>query len=158
MRRLRVHPRHPAGAPPHGCPLCPENLCKGAELGRLRALRGGGLGAGVDGTASPAGGGDRGGGGPIIMYAGDGENDLCPATVLRGGDVLLVRVGRGLERCLRRRGAGKAGLAAPAGHPALDAAAAPGLAGGLAPGVRVYAWEAASELAALVEALVEGDE
>ena len=137
--RLTIIPRHPETAPPHACPRCPANLCKGRELVGLRA----GLGRG----------------GPLV-YAGDGENDLCPALGLGPGDALLVRTGRGLERLLLERAAAagrgrKAGVGqGEHGHPALDAAGAPRLAGGLAPGVAVFGWDRPQQLAALIAALV----
>lgn len=37
--RMVVYPRHPWSKPPHGCPYCPANLCKGAELQQLRRER-----------------------------------------------------------------------------------------------------------------------
>jgi len=103
-----------------------------------------------------------------LIYAGDGENDLCPALGLGAGDALLLRRGRGLERLLGERaakkkksGGGASSRSLPSyGHPALDAAAAAGrgLAAGLAPGVAVLAWESAAQLAGLVAALAARDE
>ena len=139
--RLVVSPRHPPSAPPHACPLCPENLCKGRELAALR----------------------RRPRGRRVVYAGDGENDVCPALGLTAGDALLVRSGRGLERLLRERA--EAAAFAPrtparaddddvASSPLLTKHAAPALAPALAAGVSVYVWERRDELAALVGALL----
>jgi Putative Phosphatase len=80
--KLVVQPRHPASAAPHGCPLCPANLCKGAELRRLR-------------TAAPL---SAGGGWGRVVYAGDGANDICPALALGPRDVVLARAGEALAR------------------------------------------------------------
>jgi pyridoxal phosphate phosphatase PHOSPHO2 len=55
--RLRVRPYHDA-ATPHGCSLCPPNMCKGVILDQIRRD-----------NAS-----DR------ILYVGDGTGDYCPAT------------------------------------------------------------------------------
>ena len=63
---LRVKPYHAA---PPGCPLCPDNLCKGAVLekllmaGRYRRL----------------------------VYVGDGGNDFCPSCRTGPSDVILAR-------------------------------------------------------------------
>lgn len=79
--RLRIAPRHAATAPPHGCPLCPANLCKGAEV---RAL----------GLAAAAGGGGR-----LtalrVLYVGDGGGDVCGCLQLGAGDVVAARSGTG---------------------------------------------------------------
>nr|KAJ3422472.1 hypothetical protein HK105_007899 [Polyrhizophydium stewartii] len=63
--RLRItrHTTHP----PHGCPRCAANLCKGKELLEYVAARG------------PF---DR------IVYLGDGKNDFCPGTKLAPGRAL----------------------------------------------------------------------
>lgn len=65
--RLRVSPYH-SGAP-HGCPLCPSNLCKGAVLERVRT------------ALAP----DR------VVYVGDGGGDFCPVCDLGPGDAVLCR-------------------------------------------------------------------
>lgn len=65
--RLHIAPHH--YGEPHGCPLCPANLCKGAVLERVRAALG------------P----ER------IIYVGDGGGDFCPACDLGPGDSLLCR-------------------------------------------------------------------
>lgn len=66
--RLSITPHQPADAP-HGCDLCPPNLCKGAVLSRWLE------------AAAPR----------TCVYIGDGQGDFCPATRLRKGDVLLTR-------------------------------------------------------------------
>jgi len=65
--RLHVAPYHTAA--PHGCPLCPANLCKGSVLERLRA------------ELAP----ER------IIYVGDGGGDFCPACELGPRDAVLCR-------------------------------------------------------------------
>lgn len=66
--QLRVRAHQPPGAP-HGCELCPSNLCKGAVLDAWLA------------ALAPS----------RCVYVGDGSGDFCPATRLRAGDVLLAR-------------------------------------------------------------------
>ncbi|CAE7032272.1 unnamed protein product [Symbiodinium sp. CCMP2456] len=56
---LHVRPFHEG--PPHGCPLCPDNLCKGLVLRRLLA------------DYRPQ----------RVLYVGDGGGDFCPACELR---------------------------------------------------------------------------
>ena len=80
-QRCVVEPRH--GGAPHGCPLCPSNLCKGRELAALRA-------------AAP---------GQRVIYAGDGANDLCPSLSLGPDDVVLARAG--MPRARRVVGQGR---------------------------------------------------
>lgn len=65
---LHVRPYHEG--PPHECPLCPSNLCKGGVLERIRS----GL--------SPQ---------TQIIYVGDGGGDFCPACELHAGDAVLCR-------------------------------------------------------------------
>ncbi len=74
VHRLVIAPLHPSHLPPHGCPLCPANLCKGAELRRLREES---VAVGLPYKR--------------IVYCGDGANDLCPALALGEQDVLLAR-------------------------------------------------------------------
>lgn len=78
--RLAVFPRHPWDKPPHGCPYCPANLCKGAELSALRA-------------AFP---------GSPVVYCGDGANDYCPSLRLGDGDAVLARKGFALDRLIQQ--------------------------------------------------------
>eukprot|EP00514_Thraustochytrium_sp_LLF1b_P010718 CAMPEP_0184558580 /NCGR_PEP_ID=MMETSP0199_2-20130426/45837_1 /TAXON_ID=1112570 /ORGANISM="Thraustochytrium sp., Strain LLF1b" /LENGTH=201 /DNA_ID=CAMNT_0026955819 /DNA_START=68 /DNA_END=669 /DNA_ORIENTATION=+ len=66
---LRVKPYH-QGPKPHGCELCPPNLCKGLVLqDHIQVLK-------------PN---------KRVVYVGDGSGDFCPATRLRHDDILLVR-------------------------------------------------------------------
>jgi 2,3-diketo-5-methylthio-1-phosphopentane phosphatase len=58
--RLRVRPFHALEQPPHGCALCPTNMCKGRILDAIRAE------TDYD----------------IVLYVGDGGGDFCPATRL----------------------------------------------------------------------------
>jgi pyridoxal phosphate phosphatase PHOSPHO2 len=66
--RLVVTPHHTAPAP-HGCLLCPPNLCKGSVLEALR-------------LQWPE---------ARIIYVGDGGGDYCPATRLAAADLVLAR-------------------------------------------------------------------
>jgi hypothetical protein len=62
--RLVIQPRHPESSAPHSCPMCPANLCKGAELRRLRF----GASSSSHGTQQLCSGSYG-----RIVYAGDGE-------------------------------------------------------------------------------------
>ena len=84
--RLCITPHHQP--PPHGCPNCPPNLCKGRVLARWLSE--------VE-SSSP---------GFRCLYVGDGSGDVCVAMVLRSQDVLLARRAPHdalLAACLRRR-------------------------------------------------------
>jgi hypothetical protein len=65
--RLVIQPRHPENSVPHNCPMCPSNLCKGAELRRMRF-----------GASSASHGAQQlcSGSYGRIVYAGDGECGL----------------------------------------------------------------------------------
>ncbi|TMW65809.1 hypothetical protein Poli38472_003574 [Pythium oligandrum] len=67
--RLRVRPYHPLEAEPHGCPLCPKNMCKGRILDRIHRAKAY----------------DR------VIYIGDGPGDFCAALRLTSDDVVLAR-------------------------------------------------------------------
>lgn len=77
--RLHVLPYHDFDSqPPHGCPNCPPNMCKGAILkDELSALE-------YD----------------QILYVGDGGGDYCAGAALRETDTLLVRKDFALEKKL----------------------------------------------------------
>ncbi|GFR46786.1 hypothetical protein Agub_g8417 [Astrephomene gubernaculifera] len=60
----------------HGCPRCPDNMCKGLEVQRLKHAN----------TFAH------------IVYCGDGANDVCAALSLGPQDVLLARSGHALAR------------------------------------------------------------
>jgi pyridoxal phosphate phosphatase PHOSPHO2 len=79
---LRVSAYHSATerGGPHGCPLCPVNLCKGAVLTRELQL----------GVTDPR----------RILYVGDGGGDFCPVRLLRAGDLALVRKDASVESAL----------------------------------------------------------
>lgn len=180
--RLVVEPRHDAfELGPHGCGLCPTNLCKGLELRRL-LVGGEGGGSGEESrspsaearrrvgvSSSPSSSGSRPSSSRrhrrTVLYAGDGENDLCPALCLKRGDSLLVRRGRGLERLLRER-AEAASMAETQRqrrsssslfqqqHPSLARAFDASLSSALAEGALAFVWDSVEELRALVEALL----
>ncbi|CAO2176822.1 unnamed protein product [Urochloa humidicola] len=38
--RLRISPFHDAASAPHGCSLCPENMCKGKIIEKIQAIAG----------------------------------------------------------------------------------------------------------------------
>jgi len=78
QERLRVSPFHPADAPPHNCPHCPENMCKRIILNeRVLGERSSSL-PNCDNQ-------------PIVVYIGDGGGDYCPIMSLEKFDYALVR-------------------------------------------------------------------
>ena len=74
---LRVAPYQPRDRP-HGCPRCPENLCKGAVLDQWRA------------ELRPR----------RVVYVGDGSGDFCPCLRLRASDTVCARSGYPLAKKL----------------------------------------------------------
>lgn len=84
--KLHISRYHPRDAPPHGCALCPVNMCKGAIVrARLAA------------AASPR---------PRVLYIGDGSGDVCPCLVLAQGDTVCARAGYPLAEALASRAEG----------------------------------------------------
>ncbi|KAL8040331.1 hypothetical protein ABFX02_10G090500 [Erythranthe guttata] len=69
-RRLRISPFSPS---PHGCDLCPPNLCKGRVLDRIQA------------STIESGRKRR------LIYVGDGMNDFCPTLKLVERDCVMPR-------------------------------------------------------------------
>ena len=65
--------------PPHDCPHCPINLCKGSVLEEL--------------SLPPT---------TKVFYVGDGHGDLCPALRLKEGDIVLARKNFGLMKSLEK--------------------------------------------------------
>jgi pyridoxal phosphate phosphatase PHOSPHO2 len=70
---LHIGP-HQSDLEPHGCTLCPSNLCKGGVLRRLQEEQPWGR----DQCAS-------------FIYVGDGGGDFCPIQDLASGDLALAR-------------------------------------------------------------------
>ncbi|XP_021907803.1 thiamine phosphate phosphatase-like protein isoform X2 [Carica papaya] len=70
--RLMVFPYHDPTLPPHGCNLCPSNLCKGLVLDRIRA-------SAPDNRTQK------------FIYLGDGGGDYCPTLKLQDGDYVMPR-------------------------------------------------------------------
>lgn len=71
--RLHIAPFHPICEAPHGCPLCPPNMCKGKIIDEIQAHM--------------AHARKR------IIYIGDGCGDYCPSLRLHGSDCILPREG-----------------------------------------------------------------
>ncbi|KAA8541704.1 hypothetical protein F0562_022856 [Nyssa sinensis] len=70
--RLRISPYHDFHSSPHGCPLCPPNMCKGLILERIQAS------VSMEGKKK-------------FIYLGDGSGDFCPSLKLKEGDYLMPR-------------------------------------------------------------------
>ncbi|XP_062156238.1 inorganic pyrophosphatase 1-like [Alnus glutinosa] len=70
--RLRIFPYHDFHKSPHGCSLCPPNMCKGLIIERIQA--------------SLAEEGKK-----KFIYLGDGSGDYCPSLKLRDGDYVMPR-------------------------------------------------------------------
>ncbi|KAI4386967.1 hypothetical protein MLD38_004839 [Melastoma candidum] len=70
--RLRILPYHDSTIRPHGCGLCPPNMCKGSILERIRA------------TTSAD---DK----KRFIYLGDGAGDYCPTLRVRESDFAMPR-------------------------------------------------------------------
>ena len=107
--RLRIRTHQPLESP-HGCPLCPTNLCKGAVMQSwLDEMRR-----------------DRDAPGDVrVGYVGDGGGDFCPCTRMGTGDMVFARrtPHDGLLRacCKARRRGGSEGGANPKGDAAVVA-------------------------------------
>ncbi|XP_030637950.1 pyridoxal phosphate phosphatase PHOSPHO2 [Chanos chanos] len=69
----------------HDCKQCPVNLCKRKVLGDFLESQ---AEAGVHYRKT--------------FYVGDGGNDLCPAHILKDGDVVMPRKGYTLEKLLSK--------------------------------------------------------
>ncbi|KAF8396474.1 hypothetical protein HHK36_018097 [Tetracentron sinense] len=70
--KLRILPYHDSTSTPHGCSLCPSNMCKGLVIERIQAS------ASVEGKKR-------------IIYLGDGRGDFCPSLKLWEGDYMMPR-------------------------------------------------------------------
>ncbi|XP_029000520.1 pyridoxal phosphate phosphatase PHOSPHO2 [Betta splendens] len=75
---MEVQPYHS-----HDCSRCPVNLCKRKVLELFLSEKSNG---GVDYER--------------VFYVGDGGNDLCPTSCLRGQDVVMPRKGYTLEKMI----------------------------------------------------------
>lgn len=67
--RLRIFPHHSS---PHGCSLCPPNLCKGLVIEQIRAS--------ISEKEKTR-----------MIYLGDGRGDFCPSLKLGEGDHVMPR-------------------------------------------------------------------
>ncbi|KAK6941408.1 Phosphatase PHOSPHO-type [Dillenia turbinata] len=70
--RLRIFPYHDYATSPHGCSLCPTNMCKGLIIEQIRAFA----------CASRK---------KRFIYLGDGRGDYCPSLKLEEGDHVMPR-------------------------------------------------------------------
>ncbi|KAF9614023.1 hypothetical protein IFM89_014823 [Coptis chinensis] len=70
--KLRIFPHHDFISSPHGCDLCPPNMCKGVVIERIRAS------AFTEGKKR-------------FFYLGDGKGDFCPSLKLGEKDLVLPR-------------------------------------------------------------------
>ncbi|XP_076959003.1 thiamine phosphate phosphatase-like protein [Bidens hawaiensis] len=71
--RLRIFPYHGSTEPPHGCDLCPPNLCKGFVLNKLQES--------ISQDTKKR----------VIIYIGDGGGDFCPTLKLKKHDHVMPR-------------------------------------------------------------------
>ncbi|XP_028756275.1 inorganic pyrophosphatase 2-like [Neltuma alba] len=71
--RLRVLPYHDFTKSPHGCPLCPPNMCKGKIIEKIQE------------RIREEGKKKR------MIYVGDGSGDYCPSMKLRESDFVMPR-------------------------------------------------------------------
>lgn len=71
--RLRIFPYHGSAMAPHGCNLCPPNLCKGSVLNRMQDS------------------GSENGKKRVVIYIGDGGGDFCPTLKLGEEDHVMPR-------------------------------------------------------------------
>ncbi|XAR49954.1 Inorganic diphosphatase [Bertholletia excelsa] len=69
--RLRIFPCHDFHSSPHGCDLCPPNMCKGRIIAKLQSS------SSLEGKK--------------MIYLGDGSGDFCPSLKLREGDIVMPR-------------------------------------------------------------------
>ncbi|CAM0881596.1 unnamed protein product [Alopecurus aequalis] len=69
--RLTISPFHDPTSEPHGCSLCPENMCKGKIIERIQA---------TDSAKNKH-----------FIYIGDGKGDYCPSLKLREGDYVMPK-------------------------------------------------------------------
>ncbi|KAL6974692.1 3'(2'),5'-bisphosphate nucleotidase [Sarracenia purpurea var. burkii] len=72
--QLRIFPYHDSLSSPHGCNLCPPNLCKGLVIEEIQA-------------SNSEMGKKR------MIYLGDGRGDFCPSLKLGEGDHVMPRKG-----------------------------------------------------------------
>ncbi|MFQ6638429.1 hypothetical protein Gotur_016848 [Gossypium turneri] len=79
--RLRIFPYHDSTLSPHGCSLCPSNLCKGQVLNNIQA-------------SAPES--ER----QNFIYLGDGSGDYCPTLKLGDKDYVMPRKNYPLWNCI----------------------------------------------------------
>ncbi|KAG4945109.1 hypothetical protein AAZX31_15G022400 [Glycine max] len=70
--RLRILPYHDFNNSPHGCTLCPPNMCKGEIIEKIQ-----------DSISS----GEK----KRVIYLGDGSGDYCPSLRLKDKDFVMPR-------------------------------------------------------------------
>nr|XP_043628052.1 thiamine phosphate phosphatase-like protein [Erigeron canadensis] len=80
--RLRIFPYHGSAVLPHGCDLCPPNLCKGFVLNQFQELN-------LKDVQKQ-----------VIIYIGDGGGDYCPTLKLGEDDHVLPRKNFPLHRLI----------------------------------------------------------
>ncbi|KAL0341924.1 UNVERIFIED_CONTAM: Inorganic pyrophosphatase 2 [Sesamum calycinum] len=70
--RLRISPYVDFHTSPHGCNLCPPNMCKGMIIERIQAS--------IEKEGKKR-----------MIYLGDGSGDFCPSLKLKEGDFMMPR-------------------------------------------------------------------
>ncbi|CAN1137066.1 Thiamine phosphate phosphatase-like protein [Linum perenne] len=71
--RLRISPYHDLGLPPHGCSMCPPNMCKGLIINKIYSNS-------ISEKKKKR-----------FIYIGDGGGDYCPCLKLGEGDYVMPR-------------------------------------------------------------------
>jgi len=94
--RLRIQPFHPfIEGPPHGCTLCPPNMCKGSIINEMiqksdemiqKTLVEGESVEMIHNSLEEESMNKK-----RFIYLGDGSGDFCPSLKLRDGDHILPR-------------------------------------------------------------------
>uniref|UniRef100_A0A2P2NLV9 Uncharacterized protein MANES_16G103700 n=1 Tax=Rhizophora mucronata TaxID=61149 RepID=A0A2P2NLV9_RHIMU len=79
--RIRIIPYHALSLPPHGCSLCPANLCKGMVIEQIRAS--------ILESENHR-----------FIYVGDGKGDYCPSLRFGEDDYIMPRKNYPLWDCI----------------------------------------------------------
>ncbi|OEL21336.1 Inorganic pyrophosphatase 3 [Dichanthelium oligosanthes] len=81
--RLRISPFHDSSSAPHGCSLCPENMCKGKIIEKIQDRS---SVCHTDQCATLISAKNQ-----HFIYIGDGKGDYCPSLKLGEGDYVMPK-------------------------------------------------------------------